>query len=178
MVRLILYWFIQICGAFAGVLIVYLIFADPIEGYLLWPLVQNPDIAVRFISEEGGIFYAKVCWLEFINTFMFCLVYLILIYKPSLRLVDELIKGIAIGFTLWISYELDAGAGACLNPAFAIAQVSYQVGFLRTDHYNGGRYASLIWVYIVFPLLGGIVAALFFRFHIHQDNKALEESAK
>ncbi len=63
--------------------------------------------------------------MEFINTFMFCLVYLILIYKPSLRLVDELVKGISIAFTLWIGYELDAGAGASLNPAFALAQVCY-----------------------------------------------------
>ncbi len=56
---------------------------------------------------------------------MFVYVYLLIIYKPSLRTVDEIIKGIGIGLTLWISYELCAGSGACLNPALAIAQVSY-----------------------------------------------------
>ena len=120
-VRLILYWFFQLCGAFCGVLITFLIFNEPIEGYLLWPMVQNPDVATRFISELGNVYYAKVCFLEFLNTFMFCFIYLLLIYKPSLRLVDELVKGITIGFALWIAYELDAGAGACLNPALGIA---------------------------------------------------------
>ena len=104
---------------------VYLIFNEPVEGYLLWPMVQNPDVAIRFVSELGNIYYAKICFLEFLNTFTFVYVYLLLIYKPSLRLVDEIIKGIGASITLWICYELDAGAGACLNPAFAIAQTSY-----------------------------------------------------
>lgn len=37
-IRLLLYWLFQLMGAFAGVLITYLIFNEPVEGYLLWPL--------------------------------------------------------------------------------------------------------------------------------------------
>ena len=84
-------------------------------------MVQNPDVTVRFISEQGNIYYAKICFLEALNTFMFVLIYLLLIYKPSYRLVDELVKAILIGFALWIAFELDAGAGASLNPAFGLA---------------------------------------------------------
>lgn len=108
-------------GAFAGVLITYLIFNEPVEGYLLWPLEQNRDVATRFFSELGNMYYAKLCFLEALNTFTFVYVYLLVIYKPQLRTVDEIIKGIGVAITLWICYELSAGEGACYNPALAIA---------------------------------------------------------
>ena len=48
-----------------------------------------------------------------------------MIYKPELRTVDEIIKGLAVSFTLWICYFLSAGSGACLNPALGLAQTCY-----------------------------------------------------
>lgn len=36
-VRLLLYWLVQLCGAYAGILMVYLIFNRPSEGFFLWP---------------------------------------------------------------------------------------------------------------------------------------------
>lgn len=41
---------------------------------------------------------------------------------------------------------------------------------------NGGRYASPIWCYIVFPLVGAIIAAIMFRMHIKMDNRALKQA--
>jgi glycerol uptake facilitator-like aquaporin len=38
---------------------------------------------------------------------------------------------------------------------------------------NGDGYASLLWVYMIFPMLGAILAAIVFRIHIALDNKAL-----
>lgn len=108
-------------GAFTGVLITFLILKDPVEGFLLWPLEQYPTVNYWFFSDLGNVYYAKVCWLEFINSFMFVYVYLLLIYKPSMRTVDEVIKGLGVAITLWIAYDLCAGSGACLNPALAIA---------------------------------------------------------
>lgn len=84
-------------------------------------MAQNPDVRIWFFSELGNIYYAKVLFLETCNTFLFVLVYLLVIYKPSLRTVDEIIKGLAVAITLWIAYYLSAGSGACLNPALAIA---------------------------------------------------------
>jgi hypothetical protein len=43
---------------------------------------------------------------------------------------------------------------------------------------NGNGFASLIWVYIIFPLIGAAIAALSFRVHIYLDNKALEQPAE
>jgi glycerol uptake facilitator-like aquaporin len=123
--RLLLYWFVQLCGAFAGCLFVYMIFNMPVNAYFLWPQLQNPDVRIWFFSEKGNIYYAKIIFLETFNTFLFILTYLFVIYKPSLRTVDEIIKGLAMGFTLWVCYFYSAGSGACLNPALAIAQTSY-----------------------------------------------------
>jgi glycerol uptake facilitator-like aquaporin len=99
------------------------------------------------------------------------------IYKPSLRTVDEIIKGLGVSITLYVCYTYSAGSGACMNPALAIAQTSYQVGILNGMDANGNGFASLIWVYIIFPLIGGAIAALFFRVHIYLDNKSLEQPA-
>lgn len=35
--RLLLYWLFQLMGAYAGILMVYLIFKQPVLGYFLWP---------------------------------------------------------------------------------------------------------------------------------------------
>lgn len=137
-------------------------------------MAQNPDSRVWFFSESGNLYYAKICFLETLNTFTFTVTYLLIIYKPSLRTVDEIIKGIGISLALWVCYFLSAGSGACLNPALAIAQTSYQVGFLKGMDNNGNGFASLIWVYTVFPMLGAIIGAIFFRLHIKMDNKALQ----
>jgi len=130
-----------------------------------------------FFSEIGNPYYAKIVFMELFHTFLFVLVYLLVIYKPSLRTVDEIIKGLGVSITLWVCYFMSAGSGACLNPALGLAQTTYQVGFLNGMDANGNGFASLIWVYIIFPLIGGAIAALFFRVHIYLDNKSLEQPA-
>jgi glycerol uptake facilitator-like aquaporin len=129
---LILYIFIQFCGAYLGIFFTWLILKFPAQGILLWPNIANPSTLFWYFSQLGNIYYAKIVFLEILNTFTFVLVYLLIIYKPSLRTVDEIIKGLGASITLWICYALCADSGACLNPALALAQTTYQVGFLNT----------------------------------------------
>lgn len=121
--RLLLYWFVQICGAFAGILMVYLIFNEPLQGYFLWPsqTIAGGVGATRFFSEQLNIYYGKVLWTEMFSTFIFTYAYLLVIYKPTMRTVDEVLKGIALALVLYICYAACAGAGSGLNPALAIA---------------------------------------------------------
>lgn len=112
-------------GAFAGILMVYLIFKRPVLGYFLWPNLQDTGPLFWYFSERGNIYYGKVIFLEILNTLTFIWVYLIVIYKPQLRTVDEIVKGLAVSFTLWICYFMSAGSGACLNPALGLAQSCY-----------------------------------------------------
>ena len=172
--RLLVYWLFQFAGAFGGILITYLVFNFPFNGYLLWPMVQNPDARIWYFSELGNIYYAKIIFLEILNSFMFIYAYLLVIYKPSLRTVDEIIKGLGLSVVLWVAYVLCADAGACLNPALGLAQSAYQVTIINDFNNNGNGFASLIWVYIVFPFVGGIIAAIIFRIRIWMDNKAMQ----
>jgi glycerol uptake facilitator-like aquaporin len=52
LLRLILYWLFQVMGAYAGILTTYLIFNEPVEGYLLWPNERIPGGvgATRYFS--------------------------------------------------------------------------------------------------------------------------------
>jgi glycerol uptake facilitator-like aquaporin len=88
-----------------------------------------------------------------------------------MRTVDEIIKGIGVAFALWICFELSAGSGASLNPAFGLAQTTYQIGFLNGMDQNGNGFGSLVWVYLAFPLVGAIFAGIFFRLQMYLDNK-------
>jgi glycerol uptake facilitator-like aquaporin len=162
-------------GAYAGILMTYLIFKRPNEGFFLWPHLQNAGPYFWYFSQLGNIYYGKVVFLEILNTLTFIWVYLIVIYKPSLRTVDEIIKGLAVAITLWMCYFLSAGSGACLNPALGLAQTTYQIGFLNTADQNGNGFASLIWVYMAMPLIGAIFAAIFFKINIFFDNRALKQ---
>ena len=163
-------------GAFAGILMVYLIFNEPLLGYLLWPstTIAGGVGATRFFSNTLNIYYQKIICVETLFTFIFSYVYLNVIYSPTLRTVDEILKGIAMAWVLYICYCGCAGAGAGLNPALAIAQTCYQVGFLNGFNLDGNRYASAIWCYIAFPIIGAILAAILFRIKVALDNRALK----
>lgn len=119
--RLILYALIQFAGGFLGIFFTWLVLKQPVMGYLMWPHVQSPDVRLWYFSQLGNIYYGKIVFLEILNTFSFVLVYLLIIYKPSLRTVDEIIKGLGASVVLYVCLFLSAGSGACLNPALALA---------------------------------------------------------
>lgn len=102
---------------------VYLIFNEPVQGYFLWPTydIAGGIGATRFFSELLNIYYGKVLFLEMYGTFFYAYIYLAIIYSPTLRTVDEILKGIAMALSLYICFALGAGDGSGLNPALAIA---------------------------------------------------------
>ena len=91
------------------------------------------------------------------------MIYLLLIYKPLYQQTSRLVKGVALQHVLYACYVLSAGAGACLNPALGLAQTTYWVGLARTDDLNFD--ATLIWVYMLMPFVGAMLAALAFGFY-------------
>jgi hypothetical protein len=65
-------------------------------------------------------------------------------------------------------------SGGCFNPAFGITQTTYQVGYMNSLGIDGKIYQRYLWIYIVAPLLGGIMAAMFVRyFHLKALNISL-----
>lgn len=86
-----------------------------------------------------------------------------LLYKPLFKQTSRLVKGITLQHVLYACYVLSAGAGACLNPALGLAQITYWVGLARTDSLDFD--ATLIWVYMSMPFVGAILASVVHDFY-------------
>ena len=74
-----------------------------------------------------------------------------------------MIKGLALSNVLYACYYLTLGAGACLNPAFGMAQTTYWVAMAKENLSEFD--ATCIWVYMAMPFIGAIIAAIVFSFH-------------
>ena len=64
---------------------------------------------------------------------------------------------------LYACYVMCYGAGSSLNPAFAMAQITYWVGLANTDGLD--YYPTLIWVYMVMPFVGAYLAYISYDFY-------------
>ena len=106
-----------------GIFFVWNMFNEPVNGILLWPSRNIPGGvgATRYFSNLGNIYYAKILWLEMWNSMIMIYCYLLIIYKPSLRTVDELIKGLGFVLVLYACWANTAESGGSLNPALGLA---------------------------------------------------------
>lgn len=78
-------------------------------------------------------------------------------------------------FVFFYAYSFDAGANSSYNPAFGLAVNTYYIGL--ADHNNkiynfylpdpaihtSAYFASLIWVYMIFPFLGALIGLFLFK---------------
>ena len=114
--------------------------------------------------------FGKVFLLEFWCTFFFVQCIVCQVNKKAQESRDGILQAAAIAFTLLAMIET-AGAisGGCFNPAFGIAQTTYQVGYMSSQGYEGAPYARYLWVYIIAPSLGGVASAMFMKY-IHLPN--------
>lgn len=98
-------------------------------------------------------------------------------FKAIFITSDEILKGLAIAVTLYGCFAITAGSGACLNPWFGLAQNAYDTGLANGFGYMGSYFSVAIWVYILAPFIGAILAALFLRLQSAMDRtKRHEES--
>lgn len=108
----------------------------------------------------GPIFGALI--IELVLTFLF--VYVIL-NVTSKKFAAPKMAGLIIGLTLTVVHLLGINfTGTSVNPARSIATA------LAAWIFNGTTNAiSQIWIFIVAPLLGGVLAAVVYHF-LHQDD--------
>ena len=74
------------------------------------------------------------------------------------------LKALIMFHVLLACYFMCAGAGACLNPALGMAQTTHMIAMNNSFGFIGGN-ANGIWVYMGAPIIGAILAALFFGFY-------------
>ena len=143
----------QIVGGLCGAYILKLIFttessfgANGFDKLSLLPITTTQTVALI---------------IEAILTFVFVLV--VLSASDEKNKVES--PSLVIGATLTLVHLLGIPfTGTSVNPARSIGPALV----------SGGDYLSQLWVFIVAPLVGGILAALFYKFVIKQDDKLLE----
>ena len=114
------------------------------------------------VASTGKAFLAEV-----IGTT--ALVYVVLNVATVRHLARNSFFGIAIGITIAaVGGAIGPVSGGCLNPAVGL------LGAFGSTWQPAGIDMSPIWIYFVAPPLGGVLAALLFRF----QNHAAEYSAK
>ena len=138
------YVFSQVVGAFAG-------------SEILYVILKNTDIGVSALGTNG---YGS---LSAFNTTLLgalvveCVLTFVFIYTILGVTSDEKkssVAGIVIGLTLTFVHLLGINlTGTSVNPARSLAPAVIK----------GGEALSQVWVFIVAPLCGAIIAALVFR---------------
>jgi glycerol uptake facilitator-like aquaporin len=119
-----------------------------------------------------------------LQTFLFTIVYLVLVYDASVKKLDRVLRGLCASSVLLACLSMTLRSSAALNPAIGIAQSAYMIGLLNSQSPGlGGQNATYMWVYIVFPFIGAILAASFYFFHrklelIDRRAKDLEPNAE
>jgi glycerol uptake facilitator-like aquaporin len=163
--------FSQILGAAAGVGISFMV----MHTYIDKPLKVFPQIAVLCPNNsdintldkcDGQGMYHSFFIAEMIGTFVFVNVILSVKYHNGAK--DLVVNALGIGVTLMLSVTITGGiSGGCINPAVGLIQSIYQNFIIQeypeTFPKNYSKNISLIstWVYVLAPLLGGILAGAF-----------------
>ena len=70
-----------------------------------------------------------------------------------------MLRAIAIGLVFAVSVELCYGAGGCLNPMIGLSYSTFQTGYFNIK-------ANFIWVYMIFPFFGSVLAWILMKLHI------------
>lgn len=121
--------------------------------------------SIYFADNDTNPYFARLLLNEFLLTFTFIFIVLIVKYKKSLVGVTNPIKGIAITLALFCCYGMSAGAGACLNPWFGLAETFLFFGKLSDNNKSISSKADMFWVYMLGPFVAGALAGLFTIFH-------------
>jgi aquaporin Z len=133
------YMVFQCIGSFLAALVIYLTFKTPMS-----PPAPAPGFAYQL----------KPLMLEIL--FTFALVTVVANVAINKKTAGNHYFGIAIGFTVMASaFAAGPVSGGAFNPAVAI-------GPTIIDSIKGGSSLGNLWIYLVGPFTGGILAALVF----------------
>ncbi|WBB70686.1 aquaporin [Micromonospora sp. WMMD812] len=144
------YWVAQVLGGIVG-------------AFLLWALTRWGDVVDQTGALGSNGYGAHInrggaALLETVLTFLFVLVVLVAGTRADHAAVSGVAIGLALAATQLVGTTLD---GASVNPARSIGPALFE----------GGVALRQLWVFIVFPLLGGALAALVAPLIIRKDGR-------
>ena len=130
--------------------------AAQVLGALVAAFVARSASNLPFACAPGsGVGAGSALMIEFLFTFALCLV--VLNSATAKKTEGNSFYGLAIGFTIVVAAFAGGGiSGGAFNPAVGI-------GPIVVNALTAGGSVSNLWLYLVGPLLGGVVAALVFK---------------
>jgi aquaporin Z len=136
--QLVPYWVAQLLGAVVAALAARFALGKPFA-----------------CAPGSGVGTAQALLIEFLFTFALCLV--VLNTATAKKTEGNSFYGLAIGFTIVVAAFAGGGiSGGAFNPAVGLGPT------IVDAMTSGGSFANA-WLYVVGPLLGGVVAALVFK---------------
>jgi aquaporin Z len=151
------YWFAQIAGGIAGAYALWAVFTgSPLYSKSVQGLgADGYGSSSKIHLGVGGAFAA-----EAVLTFIFVMV---ILFATS-KIAREALAGLAIGVTLVFVHLVGiALTGTSVNPARSIGPALVV----------GGTALSQLWLFIVAPLVGGAIAAVFYGVMTRESTKAV-----
>ncbi|MEU8300939.1 aquaporin [Micromonospora sp. NPDC048909] len=144
------YWIAQFVGA-------------TVAAFILWALTRWGDVADQTGALGANGYGAHInrggaAVLEIVLTFLFVLVVLVAGARAGHAAISGVAIGLALAVTQLVGVTLD---GASVNPARSFGPALFE----------GGVALRQLWVFIVFPLLGGALAALAAPLIIRPDGR-------
>lgn len=105
---------------------------------------------------------------------MFTLVYLVLTTNSK---TNTLLKALALSYCLCLCYFFTFLSGACLNPALGLSESLYMIFYdvsNRRDPYREIPRYSCLWIYVLGPFIGALIAAGAFKYQ-KEVSEAVEQ---
>ena len=152
----------QVCGAYLGILVTFLLAKDYVQSIALFPIGTLYVYTDTIQPGTFGFLYARIFAQEILQTFIFTLIFLSFRGQAYFLKSNILVRGLTLTYVLYACYVFSYNAGACLNPALGLAQSTYMIGRMNANDMNpDNRFAQCIWVYMTAPFVGSFLAALF-----------------
>ncbi|PED73403.1 aquaporin [Bacillus pseudomycoides] len=140
----------------------YYLLAQVLGGLLgtatLVTILKSSNMSLDNLGQNafGNLGLSGSFLVEFVLTFVFILVIIAVTGKKG----NAQLAGLVIGFTLALVHLLGIPlTGTSVNPARSLAPALFA----------GGEAVSQLWVFIVAPILGGIVAAIVGKFVLNTE---------
>lgn len=162
-----LFWLAQFSGALVGALFSISTIPDDMLPALHRGAYKTQDGTTTKYYEDYSVFMV-----ELIYTFMFVLIVTYQKYDPAMLTPGSFLDAVACGLALYVSVTMASSvSGGCINPAVGLAlTLCAKLYDIRNGDESSVGFEKDLWIYIVAPLLGGLLAAVFYKYvHIPID---------
>ncbi len=129
-------------------------FLGAIVGSIILGVLLD-DFSMLGANSYGGQMYASTVWIALLIEVILTFIFVTVILGVTSKKENGSVSGIVIGLTLTLVHLIGIPfTGTSVNPARSLAPALIQ----------GGEALSQVWVFILAPLVGAVLASLFYKY--------------